>query len=194
MLEKHNPPIFHVPIEVLPLNEDGVPFFLPIVIGKLLDNLKEEGIFRRCGSKKTIDQLGVAALDVNFKIDDSITIHDLASFLKQWVRELPTPIITPSVVNEYYKDDSLDSTKAVLRNLAPVNRKCIAMIFSLLILTSDQSQFNLMTLSNIFVCILPSITQVYKDIEVRFNFQVFFDHCIELMNVDGNDFLLDKTD
>lgn len=191
MVEKRNPPIFGIPVEVLPVNEDGVPFFMPVVVGKLLENLQVEGIFRICGKKKTIEELGVAALDVNFKITDDITIHDIASFLKQWIRELPTPIITPSIINEYFKDDTINSTKDVLRHLAPVNRKCIAMIFSLLILTSDQSQVNLMTLPNIFVCILPSITQNYKDINVRFNFQLFFDHCIELMNVDGNDFMLD---
>lgn len=194
MVEKLNPPIYGIPIEVLPLNEDGVPYFLPVVVNKILDNILVEGLFRLGGRRKTIDELGIAALDVNFKVEDDITIYDVTSFLKQWIRELPIPLITPSVINEYFKDTTMESTKEVLRHLAPVNRKCLAMIFSLLALISDQSQTNLMTISNLFVCILPSIMQNFKDIEVRFSFQEFFDHCIELMNVDGNDFLLDKTD
>lgn len=191
MVSKVDLSVFKIPIEVLPVNKDGVPFFMPVIINKLLENTKVVGIFRMCGSKRVIDQLGIEAIDVNFKIKENVGVHDLASFLKQWVRELPTPIITPSVINEYYKDDSVNSTKEVLRHLAPVNRKCIALIFSLLILISDQSDTNLMTLQNIYTCILPSILQYNQGIDVRFAFGTFFEQCIDLLNRDGNDFLLD---
>ena len=146
--------------------------------------------FREVGNKIRIDRLGQQALDRRFKIDDDITIIDLTSFLKQWLRDLPKPIIKPSVINKYYKDETIRSAKRVLRHLPEVNRKCIAMIFSTLILISDQSAINFMTLDNLMVCTLPSITQSLKGIKAKFNFTTFFNHCIELMNVDGNDFLL----
>lgn len=183
--------IFGIPIKELPLNENGVPYFLPVVINQLIDQRKEEGILRRAGNKIVIDELGCRALDPAFSVGPNVTVHDLASFLKKWIRELPSPIITPSIINKYYKDDSIDTTKKILMHLNEVNRKCVAMIFSLMILISDQSEINLMTLPNIFICILPSITQSYKDIKVQFKFSQFFDNCIDLMNADGNDFLLD---
>lgn len=182
--------IFKMPIESIPVNEDGVPYFMPIVINRILDNMQIEGIFRQVGNKNRIDYLGKRAFESDFKIDEDITIHDLTSFIKQWLVELPVPIIVPHYVNKYYKDDTIRSTKRVLRHIPEVNRKCIAMIFSTLILISDQSAVNLMTLDNIMLCTLPSITQSYKDIKVKFDMTTFFNHCIELMNVDGNDFLI----
>lgn len=183
--------VFGIPIEELPTNDDGIPKFLPIVINKLIDNRAEEGILRRTGNKITIDQLGDHALDPNFSIGQNVSVHDLSSFLKKWIRELPMPIINPCVINKYYRDDTINTSKEILRRIPAVNRKCVAMIFSLLILISDQSSVNLMTLPNIFICILPSITQNYKDIKVQFKFAQFFNNCIEIMNADGNDFILD---
>lgn len=182
--------IFGIPIDKIAVNEDGVPFFMPVIINRLLDNTTQEGIFRIVGNKLTIDQLAKQACSKNFTIEENVTNYDLASFIKQWLRELPTPIITPSVINKYYKDESPKSTKKILRHLATVNRKCIAMIFSLIILISDQSSINMMTLDNLFICILPSIMQTNKDLKVDFKFEPFFNQCIDLLNVDGNDFLL----
>ena len=190
MAERKDLKVFGLPIEVLPQNEDGVPFFLPVAVNMLLDHTKEVGLFRKCGNFLTIEKLGTLAIDVNFHIGYGVTVHDVASFLKQWLRELPEPILTPDVVNEYYLEETKEATAQVLRHLRPVNRKSFAMISALLQLVADQSAVNLMTLSNLFVCILPSITQSNKGIKVKFIFGTFFKYCIELMNADGNDFVL----
>ena len=183
--------VFGLPINKIPLNDDEVPYFMPVIVSRLLDSLGEEGLFRLAGNKVKVDQLAKNANSKNFQIQEGISNPDLTSFLKQWLRELPTPIITPSVVNKYYKDETVTCTKKILKHLDPVNRKCIAMIFSLLILISDQSAVNFMTLDNLFICILPSILQYNKDLKVEFKFEPFFNQCIELLNVDGNDFLLE---
>ncbi|OHT12807.1 RhoGAP domain containing protein [Tritrichomonas foetus] len=190
MAERRDLQIFGLPIEVLPTNEYGVPFFLPVVINRLLEHVQEVGLFRRCGNHLTIERMGTEALDVTFTIREGVTTHDVASFLKQWLRELPDPIVTPKIVNEYYVSETLESARAVLSHLLPVNRKSFAMICAILQLVADQSEVNLMTLSNLFVCILPSITQSNKDVTVKFKFGTFFKFCIELMNPDGNDFVL----
>ena len=72
------------------------PNFLVSILKFLRDHLETEGLFRKAGS---IGQTKALKLDVHeletFFIDDfdDNTPHDVGNLLKQWLRELPEPLI-----------------------------------------------------------------------------------------------------
>ena len=56
------------------------------------------------------------------------SVYDAAAFLKKWVRALPTPLITPAVVNEFFDVTNPDSVRIVLQNLSQTARRTLAHI------------------------------------------------------------------
>ena len=72
------------------------PNFLVSILKFLRDHLETEGLFRKAGST---GQTKALRLDVHeletFFIDDfdDNTPHDVGNLLKQWLRELPEPLI-----------------------------------------------------------------------------------------------------
>ncbi|KAH0795585.1 RhoGAP domain containing protein [Histomonas meleagridis] len=182
---KEEPTAYGTDIHALPVNDNAIPVFLTLICNEIIKQANVVGLFRVCGDHMIVQELGKAALSYYFWVPQC-SVHDLTSMLKQWLRMLPTPILTPSVVNKCYKNDK-ESCLEILRELDPLNRKCIATILATIQIVIDQSETNQMTFSNISICFVPSFLQNGKDIEVTFDFQLFFDTCIEYMNADGND-------
>ena len=80
--------------------EVTIPHFLSSILAYLKDHILTEGIFRKAGSaarQKTIRN-EIEAADT-FVPGEDISPLDAASLLKQWVRELPDPLI-PIFVQE----------------------------------------------------------------------------------------------
>ena len=185
--------VFKKPLESLPMSKNNVPVFYEIICNELFNHTNEVGLFRKCGSAIVIEHLSQLAMNKDFQIPPNTSVNDMTSFIKQWLRELPDPIITPNIVNEFCKKNDPRSFAEILKHLNESNRKVIATMFAIMQLTADQSQINLMTLPNLFICIQPSILQK-SNYGSNFEFNKFFNCCIGLMNADGNDFLLSDQD
>ena len=177
------------PLEDLPMTEARVPIFLPVICNYLTENRHQVGIFRKCGNFEVVKELGVLCNDADFKIPPSALVDDASSFLKEWLRKLPTPLVTPTVFNKYYDSSSVqDSVVRILGHLPVTNRRCLAMILALIQFVIDLAPMNKMTVENVAVCFVPSLFQNWSDYREMVSFDKFLEACIGVMNGEGDDF------
>ena len=80
------PKVFGLPIEQLPLSQDGVPAFVPVVRDYICSNAEKEGIFRKCGSHTMIQDLGTLFMCPVCSVPPSNSVYEVSGFLKQWLK------------------------------------------------------------------------------------------------------------
>lgn len=180
--------IYGKPLMDLELTPDGVPTFLPVVINYLSTKTKSQGIFRKCGSDHVIKELGILFSCPQVAIPPSSTVDDVASFLKKWLRDLPEPILSPLIVNQYFRNNDSSSVVHVLNSLPKTNRKCLAYLFHLIKKILENSEFNLMTFDNIVTCFFISMNQSLSGSKSQINFKYFYSISYQLLNDKGEDF------
>lgn len=182
--------IIGLPFSDLALNSDGIPIFVPLCCEYIKKRASTEGIFRRCGNKDVMNDLAIicSCRDIAFPI--KCDIHDVASFFKEWLRGLPTPLITPSVVEKYLREDDRWSVVETLRHLDTSIRKTLVCIFTLIKEILDYSEQNKMTFGNMCICFLSSLTQQGKGV-TRYPLKFFYESCIELIDLEESDFMLE---
>ncbi|XP_072554589.1 unconventional myosin-IXAa-like isoform X6 [Paramormyrops kingsleyae] len=101
-------------------SEDRV---VPLVVEKLINyiemhGLYTEGIYRKSGSANKIKELkqGLDA-DVNSTNLDDYNIHVIASVFKQWLRDLPNPLLTFELYEEFLRAMGLQDKKEMIRGV-----------------------------------------------------------------------------
>lgn len=185
--------IFEKEIHTLPVDDNGIPIFLPIIIDEIISKSSFTGIFRICGNYAIVQQMGKLALNnIAFIPPDNAGVYDFASFLKQWLMSLPEPILCPSVVNEFFKNGNKESVYETLLYMDPLNRKCVALIFRVIDSILSNSETNLMTFENLSVCFFGSFLQqmnndLYKS---DFDLHFFYETSMKIINEKGTDFNL----
>ncbi|KAM4744447.1 unconventional myosin-IXAa isoform 8-T8 [Anableps anableps] len=99
---------------------------VPLVVEKLINyiemhGLYTEGIYRKSGSTNKIKELKLALdTDVeNMNLDD-YNIHVIASVFKQWLRDLPNPLMTFELYEEFVRAMSLQDKKEMIRGVYSV--------------------------------------------------------------------------
>ncbi|MGH0115360.1 UNVERIFIED_CONTAM: hypothetical protein FKN15_006788, partial [Acipenser sinensis] len=82
---------------------------VPLVVEKLINyiemhGLYTEGIYRKSGSTNKIKELKLGLdTDVNSMNLDDYNIHVIASVFKQWLRDLPNPVMTFELYEEFLR-------------------------------------------------------------------------------------------
>ena len=182
--------VYGIPLKSMDLVE-GVPAFLPVCCDFIKDNAKTVGIFRINGQHTVVDDLGVFFFDHHEKIPDNVSVHDIASFLKRWVRELPEPILKPSVVNQYFKPNDTASVSLILNTLEIPNRRCLAHIFDMLQCVIENTESNKMTIEALNICFNISLFQLMNNgVPLKINFDNFLNIAVRFLNNDSTDFVL----
>ncbi|XP_037835725.1 unconventional myosin-IXAa isoform X2 [Kryptolebias marmoratus] len=99
---------------------------VPLVVEKLINyiemhGLYTEGIYRKSGSTNKIKELKLALdTDVeNMNLDD-YNIHVIASVFKQWLRDLPNPLMTFELYEEFIRAMGLQDKKETIRGVYSV--------------------------------------------------------------------------
>lgn len=99
---------------------------VPLVVEKLINyiemhGLYTEGIYRKSGSTNKIKELKLALdTDVeNMNLDD-YNIHVIASVFKQWLRDLPNPLMTFELYEEFIRAMSLPDKREMIRGVYSV--------------------------------------------------------------------------
>ncbi|XP_035992065.1 LOW QUALITY PROTEIN: unconventional myosin-IXAa [Fundulus heteroclitus] len=99
---------------------------VPLVVEKLINyiemhGLYTEGIYRKSGSTNKVKELKLALdTDVeNMNLDD-YNIHVIASVFKQWLRDLPNPLMTFELYEEFIRAMSLQDKKEMIRGIYSV--------------------------------------------------------------------------
>ncbi|KAM9585883.1 unconventional myosin-IXa isoform 12-T20 [Trichechus inunguis] len=104
-------------------NEDRT---VPLVVEKLINyiemhGLYTEGIYRKSGSTNKIKELrqGLDTDAENVNLDD-YNIHVIASVFKQWLRDLPNPLMTFELYEEFLRAMGLQERKETIRGVYSV--------------------------------------------------------------------------
>ncbi|XP_038145770.1 LOW QUALITY PROTEIN: unconventional myosin-IXAa [Cyprinodon tularosa] len=99
---------------------------VPLVVEKLINHIEmhglyTEGIYRKSGSTNKIKELKLGLdNDVeNMNLDD-YNIHVIASVFKQWLRDLPNPLMTFELYEEFIRAMSLQDKKETIRGVYSV--------------------------------------------------------------------------
>lgn len=104
-------------------NEDRT---VPVVLEKLISyiemhGLYTEGIYRKPGSTNKIRELRqILDTDIDSVNLDDYNIHVIASVFKQWLRELPNPLMTFELYEEFLRSMGLGERKETLRGVYSV--------------------------------------------------------------------------
>ncbi|XP_057690091.1 unconventional myosin-IXAa isoform X3 [Corythoichthys intestinalis] len=99
---------------------------VPLVVEKLINyiemhGLYTEGIYRKSGSTNKIKELrqGLDKDVENMNLDD-YNIHVIASVFKQWLRDLPSPLMTFELYEEFVRAMCLQDRKEMIRGVYSV--------------------------------------------------------------------------
>ncbi|XP_069021786.1 unconventional myosin-IXAa isoform X2 [Embiotoca jacksoni] len=99
---------------------------VPLVVEKLINyiemhGLYTEGIYRKSGSTNKIRELkqGLDTDVDNMNLDD-YNIHVIASVFKQWLRDLPNPLMTFELYEEFIRAMGLKDKKEMIRGVYSV--------------------------------------------------------------------------
>ncbi|KAM4678168.1 unconventional myosin-IXa isoform 2-T2 [Discoglossus pictus] len=104
-------------------NEDRT---VPVLLEKLISyiemhGLYTEGIYRKPGSTNKIRELRqILDTDIDNVNLDEYNIHVIASVFKQWLRELPNPLMTFELYEEFLRSMGLGERKETVRGVYSV--------------------------------------------------------------------------
>uniref|UniRef100_A0A8C1SVL3 Myosin IXAb n=1 Tax=Cyprinus carpio TaxID=7962 RepID=A0A8C1SVL3_CYPCA len=99
---------------------------VPLVVEKLINyiemhGLYTEGIYRKSGSTNKSKELKQGLdTDVNSVNLDDYNIHVIASVLKQWLRDLPNPLMTFELYEEFLRAMGLQDKREVVQGVYSV--------------------------------------------------------------------------
>ena len=144
---------------------------LPVVVYRCIEYLlaknaiAEEGIFRLSGSSTVIkglkDRFNTEG-DVNLTADDKFyDVHAVAGLLKQYLRELPSSILTRDLHLEFLKcldmhgHEKVVALNVMVDKLPSVNRALLEALSSFLLSVVNNSEINKMNVRNGKFIVLP---------------------------------------
>jgi len=156
--------LFGVPIEFVKMDErEGIPFIISVLVDYVERNgLQEEGILRLAGSKNSIQKMR-KEMDSGDDIDISVyDIHTVAGVLKQYIRELPKPILLMTrglkeVIESSEPDNIERILKTEMENIPDLNYRTLKVLFRLMKNVSNNESCTRMTPENLAVVFHPTM-------------------------------------
>ncbi|KAL2078060.1 hypothetical protein ACEWY4_025745 [Coilia grayii] len=131
----------------------------------LQKGLKEEGLFRLTAAASVVKKLK-SSLDAGMvdHSEFSVDPHAVAGALKSYLRELPEPLMTFELYQDWFKaaeekelSDKLERFKEVLKKLPEENYNNLRYLVQFLTCLSDYQVVNKMTPSNIAIVLGPNL-------------------------------------
>uniref|UniRef100_A0A8D2QJJ3 Myosin IXA n=1 Tax=Zonotrichia albicollis TaxID=44394 RepID=A0A8D2QJJ3_ZONAL len=124
--KKHDPELsprqFGVELSRLTSEERAVPLLVEKLINYIeMHGLYTEGIYRKSGSTNKIKELRQGLdTDIDSVNLDDYNIHVIASVFKQWLRDLPNPLMTFELYEEFLRVMGLQERKETVRGVYSV--------------------------------------------------------------------------
>lgn len=127
--------------------------------------MKEEGLFRLAAAASVVKRLKTCLDQGNVDHSEfSMDPHAVAGALKCYLRELPEPLMTFELYNDWFKaagekepTEKLEQFRVLLRKLPPENYNNLRYLVQFLSLLSEQQAVNKMTPSNIAIVLGPNL-------------------------------------
>ncbi|XP_028263228.1 SH3 domain-binding protein 1 [Parambassis ranga] len=131
----------------------------------LRTGMREEGLFRLAAAASVVKRLKTCLDQGNVDHSDfSMDPHAVAGALKCYLRELPEPLMTFELYNDWFKaagekdlNEKLEQFKLLLKKLPPENYNNLRYLVQFLSLLSEQQAVNKMTPSNIAIVLGPNL-------------------------------------
>ncbi|KAJ3596227.1 hypothetical protein NHX12_002636, partial [Muraenolepis orangiensis] len=113
---------FGVELSRLSREEHTVPHLVEKLINYIeMHGLYTEGIYRKSGSTNKVKELRQGLdTDVSSMNLDDYNIHVIASVLKQWLRDLPSPLMTFELYQEFLRAMGQTDRREVIQNVYSV--------------------------------------------------------------------------
>ncbi|KAF9886185.1 hypothetical protein FE257_011908 [Aspergillus nanangensis] len=169
-------PVFGIPLAeaVQFCAPQGADVALPAVVYRCIEYLKakgaesEEGIFRLSGSNVVVKGLKErfnTEGDVDFLADDQYyDVHAVASLFKQYLRELPTSVLTRELHIEFLrvlelneKEKKILAFNSLVYRLPKANLVLLRALVQFLMIIVNNSDVNKMTVRNVGIVFAPTL-------------------------------------
>eukprot|EP01132_Coremiostelium_polycephalum_P005976 gene5976-7445_t len=138
-----------------------VPYILVLLVNliKNQDGMKTEGIFRVPGNNNDISLLKKQINEGDYNLPPEMTsIHTLASLLKLWLREMPSPLITDRLYDSAIQCEKTSDLLITFKQLPPHNQKIVTYIVQFLqdLIHPENVVHSKMNLDNTAMVFAPS--------------------------------------
>jgi hypothetical protein len=144
---------------------------VPNIVSRCIEEVEQrgidmEGIYRKSGGSGQVKQVQQGfEKDGNFDIsDEDLDIHAVTSALKQYLRKLPTPLITYDVYDSLLeagrvadREKQAVALRVSVAELPEHHRDCLEFLIQHLARVMGQEEDNLMTPLNLAVVFAPTI-------------------------------------
>ncbi|XP_051978155.1 unconventional myosin-IXb isoform X3 [Xyrauchen texanus] len=147
-------------------NRTPVPIVLEIMLEHVeMIGLYTEGIYRKSGSANRMKELHqvLEAGPENVCLED-YPIHAVSGLVKQWLRELPDPLMTFTHYNDFLraielpeKQEQLQATYKVLEQLPTANFNTLERLIFHLVRVAKEEKSNRMTPNSLAIVFAPCI-------------------------------------
>ncbi|XP_043110120.1 unconventional myosin-IXb isoform X2 [Puntigrus tetrazona] len=157
---------FGVPVGVLVHTADSVPFVMEkMLVHVEMNGLYMEGIYLKSGSACRAKELHhLLEKDPQAVSFDNYPIHTITGLVKQWLRELPDPLMTYSLYNDFLYAVDLPEASERLRaiyrkldELPPPNFATLERLIFHLVKVAKEEDHNRMSSSALAIVFAPCI-------------------------------------
>ncbi|EGC38160.1 hypothetical protein DICPUDRAFT_29142 [Dictyostelium purpureum] len=150
------------PLSLESVDDEGyrVPAILSLMKKSLIENggLQQEGIFRLAGEQTEIKRLKEQMNKNDFT--SSNDINTIASLIKIWFRELPTPILNSIPTEKIFYSTDVDECVQSAAQLPEPQKSLLDWLMNLLLQVSSFSDVNKMTAQNLAIVVAPNLYDV----------------------------------
>ncbi|KAK2715838.1 uncharacterized protein LOC136039033 [Artemia franciscana] len=163
----------------LPLTKDNVPVVVDAFVNYIaLNGIVSEGIYRKTGIKSRIEKLELLFLADSSMVHiskEDFTEHDVASALKRFFRNLPEPLFTSELCENWTcaevqeENDRLETYRKLIERLPEVNAATLKFILGHLYFVDRLSDRNLMSAMNLGPLWGPTLMASGTNTELRFS-------------------------
>lgn len=155
--------VFGVEPSSLEMEEDNgyqVPCILVSMKRSIIEfgGLKQEGLFRLAGEQTEIKRIKEIMNKKEFV--SSGDINTIASLLKIWFRELPTPILNCVPQESIFHSNDVAGCVKAFEDLPELQKTLLSWLMDLLIMTAQNSKENKMTSQNLAIVVAPNLYDV----------------------------------
>ncbi|CAG5896503.1 unnamed protein product [Menidia menidia] len=157
---------FGVQVCVLTSKANPVPKVVELLLMHVeLNGLYTEGIYRKSGSACRARELHqILETDPETVCLDNYPIHTITGLVKRWLRELPDPLMTFSLYNDFLHavelpetDDRIRAVYQKVDELPPANYNTLERLIFHLVRVAREEQHNKMSPSSLAIVFAPCI-------------------------------------
>ncbi|KAK3533378.1 hypothetical protein QTP70_019321 [Hemibagrus guttatus] len=158
----------HFGVHVCRLVNDKVP--VPMVLELMLEHVEmnglyTEGIYRKSGSANRMKELRqLLEADPNAVCLEDYPIHTVTGLVKQWLRELPEPLMTLNHYNDFLravelpeKQEQLQAIYRIIEELPTAHYQTLERLIFHLVRVSREKKSNRMTSNSLAIVFAPCI-------------------------------------